>query len=212
MNTDRLIHDLAQHATPVKRLETPTLRLLKWMLAALLCVGVGVATLGLRQDLVAAIRNPLYLIQLAAMLSLAFLSALSALMLSVPGYLSPRRWLLPLITLLLWLGTLVRALTGATDLSGGLGLSCARDIFVLAAMPAIVLAWMLRKGAVLNPLQTGFCALIGSGALGALAAQFICSNDGPLHLLLWHFAPTLAIGLLGLSIGRYLFPWRNGKN
>jgi hypothetical protein len=71
------------------------------------------------------------------------------------------------------------------------GIPCAYLTAMLAALPWLVLWWAVKRGA---PLRGGISGLwIGAGALFFAFAmmRIACPIDDPLHLITWHFLPTV---------------------
>jgi hypothetical protein len=48
---------------------------------------------------------------------------------------------------------------------------------------------------------------LASLAVGALGAQFVCSNDAAGHQLLWHFTPVVLLTVASIAVGSSLFGW-----
>lgn len=207
MKTETLIHELAKQGQPVKRVGPPIARFFRWAAVAVLCVAVGVAVFGFRADLEYTSRSPMFLLQAALTLALGALSGLSAFILSVPDKAKPWLNIVPGTTLLLWLVVLVRALLSGENVQAGLGVACVRDILALGLPPGVLLYLMLKKAAPLNVGRVGVLAALGVAALGALGTQFICRNDDPLHILVWHYVPVLVLGGIGILLGRLLLRW-----
>lgn len=207
MKTETMIHELAKQGQPVKRVGPPIARFCRWAAVASLCVAVGVAVFGFRADLESVSRSPIFLLQAALTLALGALSALSAFILSVPDKAKPWLNVVPLATLGLWAVVLLAMLVLGDGAKAGFGVTCVRDILVLGLPPGALLYFMLRRAAPLKVGMVGVLAALGVAALGALGTQFICRNDDPLHILVWHYVPVLILGVIGIWLGRLLFRW-----
>ncbi len=207
MKTEHLIEKLIQTNRPVKRLTTPVLSFLKWAFVSMLCMGVGVSLFGLISDLESVVFQNGFTFQFLCSLMLALMSALSAFILSVPD--EEKTWvnILPLATLALWLLSISQSFYFNEIIKGGIGVNCVRDIVVLSIVPAALLFAMLRRAAPLNKGKVGTFAALSVASLGALGTQFICHNDDPLHLILWHYLPVLFIGFSGFFLGKFLLNW-----
>lgn len=177
-------------------------------MASFFCLATGVVVYGLRSDLETTMQNPTFYLQTLFLLALAGLSAFSAFVLSIPDRKKPGLDIVPLVTLVLWVGVILVSGFHSEHFASGMGLSCAREIFVLGFLPGILLFIMIRQAA---PLQLGkvgaFCALSVAG-LGALGTQFICREDNALHVLVWHYTPVLLLGGFGILLGRVFFKWK----
>lgn len=207
MKTEDFIHEIAEGSRPVRQLDSPVVRFVRWSLISFLCLGVGLAVFGVRPDLESVVQTPSFFLQGFFALSLAVLSALSAFILSVPDKRKPWLHIVPGTTLVLWLGVIVQVFITSNGIHGGLGLSCIRDIVVLGLLPGAFLFLMIGKAAPLKIGRVGLLAGLSVAALGALGTQFICRNDDPLHILLWHYVPVLLLGGIGFFLGRLILKW-----
>lgn len=207
MNTNELIEKLAKGSEPVRRIRAPLLAFLRWLLVAGFCLAVGVAIFGPRADLGIVLYQRGFTLQILSGIALAMMSALSAFVLSVPD--RPKGWVsaLPLLTTSLWLLSISVNFYYIGFSPVDLGFACVRDVVVLAIVPSIFLFILLKTSAPLQKGRVGFLALISTAAMGAVGTQFICHNDDPMHMLLWHFLPVILIGLLGIWLGRHLLRW-----
>ena len=81
------------------------------------------------------------------------------------------------------------------------GIGCALQTCVLAALPWIALWWAVKRGAPMRGAAAG--ALTGAAALlFAFALMRIgCPIDEPLHLVTWHLLPALVLTALSALAG-----------
>lgn len=212
MKTNDLIGRLSRLEPPKQVLPSYGKRLLKWSIAGLFCTCVGVAVFGFRSDLHDVAITPGFLIQAALLLIASVLSAFTAFALSVPGTSGRHSGRLVALSLLLWAIFLVVSLIVSRNFVSGVGLFCMRDIFVLGIIPGILLFTMIRAAAPFRSAITGLLTTLSAAGLGALGVQFICKNDNPLHILLWHFIPVLLVGLAGIFLGRVFYQPGSKKN
>ena len=172
---DRLIETLTADLAPVHRLLAPSIRALIW-LALVVAIALGLAAF---TDLTAMWRRltaePDMWLAFIGSVGTAILAALAAFQLSVPD--RSRAWaLLPLPTLLLWLGasgagclrTTFVADTHAADMDEAR--MCLTFIVGLSIPLSAVLFFMLRRAC---PLQPGLTAMIGGLAAAAAAATLL---------------------------------------
>jgi hypothetical protein len=208
MKTDFLIEKLSQSNRPVQRLSSPSVSFAKWVVVSFFCVGIGASLFGIRTDLEEVVFQYGFTSQVFCSLGLALLSALSAFILSVPD--KEKTWVsvLPIATLVLWFISISQSFYVVDFVNGGIGLSCIRDIVVLSFIPTVVLFLMLRRAAPLQKGRVGVFAGLSVAALGAVGTQFICHNDDPLHVIMWHYIPVLGIGFLGFWLGKFLLKWQ----
>jgi len=214
MKTDDLIQKLSSDTKPIHKLGTPFIRFLKWLAAALLCVGVGVALMGLREDFMSKLAEPIYLIESIFILLLMLSSGLAAFILSIPNANASAwtKWL-PCVPLFLWAGFLVYELSfvyvnqGFSGFVMEYGIGCTRDVLVLAVVPGALLFFMVQKAAPTSLAWVGALILLSVAALGSMGVQFICSNSQPLHIFIWHFLPVILVGAAGIYLGKKILKW-----
>jgi hypothetical protein len=94
---------LVRSATPVARLDPPSVRLLRWLATSTALAGLIVVLLGGRADVAQQMVNPWFLGRAAATLLLALAAAFVALSMSVPGLeLSRRGWAFTFSACVVW--------------------------------------------------------------------------------------------------------------
>jgi hypothetical protein len=208
--SELLIARLADGLQPVRRLYPPWLRATVWLavvaaialaLAASVPLGPIAARLMGASDMALAV--------VGSVLT-AICGALAAFALSVPG--RSRAWaLLPLPAAALWLGASgLGCLRGfvvpdAHAASMHESMDCLRFILGFSVPLSLLLVWMLRRAA---PLQPGLVAATGGLAAAAAAASLLwfvhpfdaTASDLAVHVL----AVGLVIGLNRLAGGRVL--------
>ncbi len=208
-DVDQLIHELAQDAKPVKRLLPHQVRFGIWLGFAVLFIVVGTQLLGIRPDLVDQLQNRSFLIQFILAAAAALISASSAFALSVPGA-ERRFWtrLAPMVVLTAWVGWMVyRMVSFVSD--PAIWLSVIRHYsfeeigtgLALASAPGVLLFLMVRRAAPLRPQWAGGFALIAAGSMSSLGGQLTCDSPCPIHAVVLHLMPMLAVGLLGVGAG-----------
>jgi len=211
MRTDDLIRVIVADSSPsgggLRRAMTVALMLGGSAAAALL-----VATIGLRDDLLAALttwRFDLKLLLLAAVMLSAFSDCLR---LSDPT--ETRVWTWTTGAPLLLLGAAVVAELVTTPqhtlgarLVGTNAALCLAAIPLLASAPFVTLMWALRRGAPTSPGAAGAAAGRLAAALGALLYGMHCFDDSPLFVATWYSIAIGTIMVAGLLVGRRLLRW-----
>jgi hypothetical protein len=85
------------------------------------------------------------------------------------------------------------------------GLQCALRIALYGALPLTALSWMVRRGA---PFQGGLSGLLVGGSAFSFAFAILrleCPINEPLHVIVWHLLPALALtGVSALAGARWL--------
>jgi hypothetical protein len=85
------------------------------------------------------------------------------------------------------------------------GLQCALRIALYGALPLAALWWMVRRGA---PFQGGLSGLLVGGSAFFFAFAILrleCPINEPLHIIVWHLLPALALtGVSAVAGARWL--------
>jgi hypothetical protein len=204
MKTDTVIQQLLAKNNPTKQMPSPMKSFSAWLLSALFCILTALTLTGIRHDMDWLWGNASFLIQFLVASTLAITSAISAIYLSIPG---PRqtlwRWF-PVITLVLWAAILIHAVGNQNTWHLGDGVACISSILVLGILPGLALFAMVRRGFSLEGRISGFFIALSLAATGAVGTQFLCTDDHPLHTLMWHFVPVMLIGGIGIIFGKKL--------
>jgi len=87
------------------------------------------------------------------------------------------------------------------------GMECALCIASVALVPSGLVFGLLRKGTTVRQLQAGSFAVLAASAIGGLTLRLAEANDSILHLVQWHYVPTLLFAGLGAMLGKYLLKW-----
>lgn len=212
MQTEQLIAQLSAEAAPVKPAPCPKRMLVRWLSVTALIIGGAVAVSHLRPDFAQRIAEPLYLIELAALLALLISTGASACWLAFPDR-RQQGWLvkLPLLPLAVYALTIAYRLLvpGATAvaLEEDNGMICSICIVGYALAPAATLLALARRCATTVPRLTGAIALLAAATTGQIILKLIEANDAVPHLLVSHIIPIMLLGLIGMALGRKLLVW-----
>jgi hypothetical protein len=198
---------LVRSATPVTPLEAPSVRLARWAITSTALALLSIAILGVRSDVAAQMMDGWFVARATATLAIVVAGALVAFFMSVPG--AERSRLvraLPLAACLVWAVLLVGTIAAnSSPLDVLLRVtphpSCVLLIVATALLPGATLVRMLRDAAPLQGAWTAAFAGLASLAVGALGAQFVCSNDAAAHHLLWHFTPVVLLTVGSIAVG-----------
>ena len=211
-NTDHLIESLSGQ---VRNSEKP-LRLGRMLLLWVVGLGVYIAAIfasgimPLRPDLIEVLaQKPLFGLEIASLMTLVLSTAWAAVFLGFPDCYQKKSVLrLPLKALGIF--TLVLALawaTGSTNAEPGPGVECFLCICGLSFIPAACLFYRLRRMATVQPDIAGMLCSLCAFGLGALILRLSEQTDSIAHVVLWHYAPMLAISALGFCLGPRLLKW-----
>ena len=201
---------LVRSATPVTPLEPPSVRLARWAISSTALVLLSVVILGVRSDVAAQMINGWFVARATATLAIVVAAAIVAVFMSVPGV-EPSRLVraVPLAACLAWAVMLVGTIAATRSpldvlLQVTPHPSCVLLIAATAFLPGVIVVRMLRHAAPLAAQWTSGLAGLASLAVGALGAQFVCTNDGAAHHLLWHFTPVVLLTAASIAVGSSL--------
>jgi hypothetical protein len=154
--------------------------------------------------------NGWFVARATATLAIVVAAAIVAFFMSVPGV-EPSRLVrtLPLAACLVWAIMLVATIAATRSpldvlLQVTPHPSCVLLIVATALLPGAILVRMLRAAEPLQARWTGGLAGLASLAVGALGAQFVCTNDGAAHHLLWHLTPVVLVTVAGIAVSSSL--------
>jgi hypothetical protein len=203
-----LVRQLAAEVKPTRPLWSVGGRLGLWM-ALEIGVLAWVAT-HTRNDFMQKLQQPVYAIEVLFFSAAALISAALALRSAIPGR-ALRASEVTFAAVLVLVGTLlvaaVEPIDATTSLSGfvRVGVPCAYGIGIFAAIPLLLLWWLVRRGASMSGGLSGLLAGAGASFFSFAMLRLKCPIDEPLHILTWHLLPALALTALStLAGGRWL--------
>lgn len=213
MKTDDLIKALSLDVAPVPRMAMAR-QLAMWLVpAALLSFGLMLVTVGLREDLAAALGRPAIWVKFAIVLALSGAALAAVAQASRPDQ-SGRKFLL------LFGGLVFSAVIGgfiqllnhdsAIWLRAWLGNSSAECPFIIMglAVPLFIATLMvMRKAAPANARIAGAAAGLLSGGLSAFIYALHCGEAAIMFIATWYVGGILAVGALGALIGPRVLRW-----
>jgi hypothetical protein len=207
---DDLVARLAQDAAAVKAAPHPFMLSLKWMAMAAIYLAVSLAVSGLRPDWADKLHNPMFMVEIAALLAIFTTTTLAAALLSFPDLHQKHRLALaPLFSFALF--ALVILLAWRQDSPPAPlpihSFECTIGITIMALLPAIWTFYLMRSYASTHCRLAGGNALLSSFSVGALWLRLHEVNDSILHVIEWHYLPMLFIGVVGLWLGKKLLKW-----
>ena len=206
METDQLIRtlaaDSAQRARPVG-----SVLALALLAAAPVSLAIFFAELGLRPDVMTAMRNPFFDLKFAVTLALAISAVAVSLHLSRPEA-SLRGWtwllLIPAGLLVAGIGSemmMPHRLPMMTRLVGNNSRVCLTAI-PLMSLPLLAAALIgLRHGAPTRPAVAGAIAGLLSAGLAATLYASHCTDDSPLFVATWYTIATALVTAIGALAG-----------
>lgn len=212
METSDLIAKLAGEAAPVRPLPSPLARLALWLLLVAVVLAFLAAVHGVRADFAVQLRQPTFLVGLAASAATGVLAALAALVASLPD--RSRQWLLlPLPTLAVWVSTIgYGCLTDWVSFQPdgmhmGKAVRCFATLLVTSVPLSVALFAMIRHVARLRPTAVTMTAGLAVAALTATALSLFHVLDATIMILIWNLGvAALIVAVEGVG-GRRLLAW-----
>ena len=206
MDTEQLIRSLAadnsHRARPVRYVLMLTL-----LAAAPVSLLIFFAELGVRPDIMTAMRNPFFDLKFAVTLALAISAIAVALHLSRPeASLRGFGWflLIPAAVLAACIGgemMMPQRMPMMTRLVGSNSKICMTAIPALSLPLLIAALFGLRHGAPARPALSGAIAGLLSAGLAATLYASHCTDDSPLFVATWYTLATAVVAALGALMG-----------
>lgn len=91
----------------------------------------------------------------------------------------------------------------SSTLNGG----CGMVILVAGAIHVSFLFSWIRRGATTSPMKAGAWAAVSTASFASFVIQFACANENPIHVLLWHFVPLMALTFAAAFSAKRLLRW-----
>ncbi|TAL93757.1 MAG: DUF1109 domain-containing protein [Paraburkholderia sp.] len=211
-STSDLIDSLVADAKPVRRLRPPVTRALCWLLFAALMLALVAVVHGVRPDLMLKLRQPAFVVGVAAALITAVLASTASFIASVPG--RSRRWLwLPAPAVAVWMSTIgYGCLTnwvsiGPDGMSPGETARCFATLAITGIPLSLVMLIMLRYAARLAPTPVVMTGSLAVAAMTATALSLFHPLDATIMILMWNFGVAALLMALSGLYGRRLFGW-----
>ena len=209
MDTNELVRSLAAdhgwRARPVGMVLAIAL-----VLAAPITAAMFMMRLGVRADVMTAMRHPFFDLKFVVTLALVIASVALAARLVRPG--APVRkvaWWLAVPVGLLAAGivadvALPQTSAWTTRLMGSNSMVCLTAIPMLS-MPLLMAALIgLRHGAATRPMLTGAVAGLVAGGIAATFYAAHCVDDSPLFVATWYTLALALVALTGALAGRWV--------
>jgi hypothetical protein len=207
---DQLLRELAEDLAPAPRLAPAAAAASLWFGAAALFVAAITRATGPLRPGVGhqLLSDPGFLLNIVIGVAAALVAIRALTRLRIPGVAAGGRSALPALLLLAaWFG-----LQGLGWLLGegpastlGARPYCWLQALSFSLLPLAAALLVARRAAPLERVWTGLLAGIAAGTLGSLAMQVGCT-DTPLHALVAHLLPLLAVAAPGALLARRVLP------
>ena len=209
-NVDELIDKLAQDTAAVKPAPHPYKLSLVWMGWAAAYLVLSLAFSGFRPDLASKLHDAWFVAEIAALAGIFVATSLSASLLSFPDIHQMRRIAFaPVITFALFVLVMLfawRADNPPAPLPVH-SFQCTLGITMLSLLPAAWMFYVMRKFASTHYHLAGCCALLFAFSIGAIWLRLYEVNDSVMHVIQWHYLPMIAVGVIGLWLGKVMLKW-----
>ena len=212
ITTPDLIESLVANAAPVRRLRPPVARAVGWLLFAALMLALLAVSHEVRPDLALRLRQPEFVIGIAASLATGALAAIASFLLSIPD--RSRAWLLlPLPALFVWVSTIgYGCLINWVSLEpGSLPFGEEAGCFALLVLTGVPLSLamliMLRHAALLAPTRVAISGSLAVAAVTATGLSIFHEHDASAIILIWNFGTAVLLVALGGAFGHRMFSW-----
>lgn len=214
-NTLDLIASLSVEAKSTKKVKKPSYWAFR-LLAVLAIYAIGCQLfLGLRSDITTQFARPLFALETLLLTLLLVTSAIASVLAMYPDvYQKPQLLKLPYAVFVLLMVLIGFQLLIPHDermvMPQGVGvhtIECAICIASVALIPSALIFALLRKGATVHQLQAGVFAVLAASSIGGLTLRLAEENDSIMHLVQWHYVPTLLFAALGALAGKWLLRW-----
>lgn len=209
-NIEQLITGLSNDAKAMKPAPRPWLLSLKWLAAATAYIVVSLIISGTRPDLLLQFHKPWFVAEIVLLAGIFISTALSAAILSFPDLHQQRRtafapvWIFALFALILFFSWLADNPPSPLPVHS---FECTLSIFIFSLLPSAGIFYAMRQFASTHLRLAGTVAVLFAFSTGALWLRLHEVNDSITHVVEWHYLPMLAVGLLGLWLGKLLLKW-----
>ena len=214
MNTNELIASLSAE-TPKQPMGTPAYYTLR-LGAVLMAYALGAQVfLGFRGDLLTQFTRPMFTAEILLLVLLTVTSASAAIISMYPDAYQKRGVLklpytafsLLLMAMLFQLAMPHDSMMVLPEMLDAHEMECALCIASVAMVPSALIFGLLRKGASVRPVHSGAFAVLAASAIGCLTLRLSEANDSLMHIVQWHYVPTILFASLGALIGKYWLKW-----
>jgi hypothetical protein len=209
-NIEDLISSLSKDATARKPAPHPILLSLKWLAVAVAYLAVSLAISGVRSDLLMQFHKPLFSAEIIVLLGIFISTALSAAVLAFPDLYQKRAlafaplWIFALFVVVILLAWFADEPPAPLPMHS---FECTMSILLFSLLPTIGIFYAMRKLASTHQHASGSIAVLFAFSIGAIWLRLYEPTDSIIHLIEWHYLPMIAVGTLGLWLGKLLLKW-----
>lgn len=218
METNDLIAKMANDG-PKKIFPKPSHLTTRWTIFMALYFVSLIYYDGARSDIYIKLTQPIFLLELAAIIITTILATYAVSLLALPdcGQKSKMRFF-PFILLIFVISILIYqiATTNALSLLESLRLAnhlCVTHIMLYSMIPCIIMFINLRKAAPTRCCWAGAIIGLSGSSFGYLVLRIVEQSDDPSKLIIWHLLPIFLTTMLGMVIGKIAlrYQWQSNK-
>jgi hypothetical protein len=217
VQTQKLIQDLSQKVhEPTESQDWPTQYWASWIGCASIMALLTYVAAALLPDYIhlpTNLRDPRFWVQEGLWLLVALLSARASYVYSFPTE-RPRESELMLILLMsalcasLFLAidqiSMLRDLGVEAQLDRG---PCGGFIALTGALGAGWMFFVIKRAAPIHLSRTATYAALSMATLSSALMHLVCTHENPIHVVIWHLVPVVALGAASAVLGKKLLRW-----
>lgn len=213
MRTDDLVGLLSTGITPVRRGTAARRFGISLPVAAVGATALMATVFGVRPDLGAVVKTPIFWEKLALPLCLAIGALLATVRLARPGARIGAGW--PVMTtpvLVVWIAAIMIVVSTAPEdrlpaILGHSWRSCPFNILLLAVPGFIALFWAVKGLAPTSLRLAGAASGLLASSIATVAYCFHCPEMSPAFWSIWYMAGMLLPAVLGAVLGPRFLRW-----
>jgi hypothetical protein len=213
MRTDDLVGLLSTGITPVRRGTAARRFGISLPVAAVGATALMATVFGVRPDLGAVVKTPIFWEKLALPLCLAIGALLATVRLARPGARIGAGW--PVMTtpvLVVWIAAIMIVVSTAPEdrlpaILGHSWRSCPFNILLLAIPGFIALFWAVKGLAPTSLRLAGAASGLLASSIATVAYCFHCPEMSPAFWSIWYMAGMLLPAVLGAVLGPRFLRW-----
>jgi hypothetical protein len=209
-DTEQFIDTLSENLQPVRGIWNPLWRTLIYFLCGLTYIGVSVALLGLRSDIISALNTHVFVFEIGLAMLIAFTAAMASMWMALPdrgGW-----WhvhIVPLTLLGAFCFWVVVQPLGRE--SGAIGTHywahCLLNSLIFIFIPLTIMLIINMRARTTTPLATCAINVLSISALGWCGLRLTCPIDTIGHGIIYHMLPYAGFAIIAAFAARRLFRW-----
>lgn len=207
--TKDLIGNLSGNLKPVRCLYPPAVRTLVWVVVSYVYVGAMAAWIGIREDWLSKLGDPLFFMPVVLGTFGAIAAAFALCVLSVPDSQGRDRVkMLPLAFFFMLMGWLAYTAVTVKSLPvEHIFDDCLLGALIMALVPMAAGILVACRGATTQPYWTAIMIALAAGLAGLVGLCLVCLDDYASHTFFYHFLPFAVLGGGLALLGRRIFRW-----